>query len=327
MAYCAFINNVENSIHFMNPAFAFKDVCSLSLPCATRLWEARTSIEWELEMTKSNIYQRPVNLKAAVRILLGGRQNPANQVAHIDFEYDPFSMQILIHCVTSAVVELNQTTPSSSSDAVRLLKSADFKAALTIWRRYFNKMNTGDQQGGMALSALRCYHFAYILIDVDVNGIVEAAGLRCSEDDAMSPERNEIAQPHTSGQEVYVHLLEILRICLDDRNGESQPPLYTGYTEFLALLIFQTQVEELEKNQDQQQDLSRDSTSNFDDMSGIEIIRDLIEMENIRSVSTPPNLMAIKKGLYCTIQAVRDRLVETSWELGTLCGTCLDKQN
>jgi len=68
-----------------------------------------------------------------MRILLGDAQMSGDRIVRGDFEKNPFYMYILIQGIASAVIELNQAMPSTSSNAVRLLKSADFKAALAQW--------------------------------------------------------------------------------------------------------------------------------------------------------------------------------------------------
>lgn len=230
-----------------------------------------------------------------MRILLGDGQISGNRIVWGDFEENPFSMCILIQGIASAVIELNQAMPSTSSKAVRLLKSADFKAALAQWWDHFNTMDDKIREEEISISALIYYHFTYILLYMDVKRIAMAAGISHDRDDA-----NQLEQANSGGEQVHLHLLKILQLCLDERHKPLLRPLHRGYTEFLTVLIYSVHLTELEDQKIQQPDRNRDWTG-----------------EHLQPI-TSLNIITMKIDAHRTMRTVRDRLVRNSWELGTL---------
>lgn len=208
-------------------------------------------------------------------------------------------MYILIQGIASAVIEFNQAMPSTSSKAVRLLKSADFKAALAEWWEHFSKMDDKLRGEEMSISALISYHFTYILLYMDVHRIAMVAGIPHSRDNADPLERDGEAQVNSGGEQVYSHLLKILQLCLDERHKPSLTPLDRGYTEFLTVLIYSVYLTELEDQKTRQPDRNRDRTR-----------------EDLQPIAS--DLIAMKVDVHRTMRTVRDRLVCNSWELGTL---------
>ncbi|OBT66627.1 hypothetical protein VE03_03895 [Pseudogymnoascus sp. 23342-1-I1] len=188
--------------------------------------------------------------------------------------------------------------PSTSSKAVRLLKSADFKAALAQWWDHFSKMEDKIREEEMAISALISYHFTYILLYVDVNRIVRAAGIPHAQDNADPLELDGEARPNSGGEQVHLHLQKILQLCLDERHKPSLRPLHRGYTEFLTVLIYSVYLAELEDQKMQQPDRHRDRTGgHLQPMAALD-------------------LDTMKIDVHSTMRSVQDRLVCNSWELG-----------
>lgn len=235
-----------------------------------------------------------------MRILLGDGQRPGNRIVRGGFEENPFSMCILIQGIASAVIELNQALQSTSSKAVRLLKSADFKAALAQWWEHFSTMDDKMLEEEMSISALISYHFTYILLYMDVNRITMAAGIPHARDNANPMELDGEAQANWGGGQVYLYLQKILQLCLDERHKPSLRPLHRVYTEFLTVLIYSVHLTELEDQKTQQPDRTRDWIG-----------------EHLQPI-TSLDLIAMKIDVHRTMRTVRDRLVCNSWELGTL---------
>ncbi|KFZ11204.1 hypothetical protein V502_07678 [Pseudogymnoascus sp. VKM F-4520 (FW-2644)] len=228
------------------------------------------------------------------------------RIARGDFEENPFSMCILIQGIASAVIELNQAIPSTSSKAIRLLKSADFKAALAHWWEHFSTMDDKIQEEEMSISALISYHFTYILLYMDVNRIAMAAGIPHARDNANPLELDGEAQANSGGEQVYLHLQKILQLCLDERHKPSLRPLHRVYTEFLIVLIYSVHLTELEDQKIQQPDRNRDWIG-----------------EHLQPIASL-DLIAMKIDVRRTMRTVRDRLVCNSWELGQEASQVLD---
>lgn len=299
LVHCLFLNNTLHSIHFTYPNLQLASFLKLPLPCSSNLWNAKTPNEWKREVSQINPEVGTCYLQTAIRILLGDSQRSGNKIVQGDFKQNPFTMYILIQGIASAVIELNQAMPSTSSKAVRLLKSADFKAALAEWWEHFSKIDDKIREEEMAISALISYHLTYILLYMDVNRIVMAAGIPHSLDNADPLDQDGEAQANSGGEQVYPHLLKILQLCLDERHRPSLTPLDRGYTEFMAVLIYSVYLTELEDQKTRQPDRNRDRTG-----------------EHLQPIVS--DIIAMKIDVHKTMRTVRDRLVCNSWELGTL---------
>ncbi|KFY01612.1 hypothetical protein O988_02645 [Pseudogymnoascus sp. VKM F-3808] len=306
LVHCLFLNNTLHSIHFTYPNLPLASLLKLPLPCPPKLWNAKSPNEWKREISQIKPEEGTRHLQTSMRILLGDAQMSRNRIVRGDFEENPFYMYILIQGIASAVIELNQAMPSTSSNAVRLLKSADFKAALAQWWEHFNTMDDKMREEEMSISALISYHFTYILLYMDVNRIAMAARIPHARDNANPLELEGEAQANSGGGQVYLHLLEVLQLCLDEQHKPSLRPLHRGYTEFLTVIIYSVHLTELEYQKIQQPDRHRDRTR-----------------EHLQP-TTPLDLITMKIDVHRTMRTVRDRLVCNSWELGQEASQVLD---
>ncbi|RFU33989.1 hypothetical protein B7463_g2354, partial [Scytalidium lignicola] len=317
MVHCIFVNGVIRCTHFMNTKPSSIDNFKLPLPCSSRLWRAKSSIEWNAGRTSYETWHIG-DLQSVMQLLLGGNNSSTDLIMGLDFGRNPFSMQVLIHIIASAVVELNNSIQSSSSNAVRLLKAADFKTALTRWRQYFNKMDCNEREEEMSISALVCYHLSYILMNANFSRIETVAGV------LVALEFGEDSQLNPSDQQLYSHLMEIFRLCFDEQNHHSRRPLHIIYTEFLTVLIYRAYVASLEQQRPQGQVEDWDTGCNTKTRTSMGLIDEMIARDAARSMTKPQNVVGMKMDLNKIIRIVRDRLLRSSWELSEQASRILD---
>ena len=318
MAHCIFVNNVVNTTHSLRPNILSTGVFDIPLPCSQRLWKAKTSIEWKTEMDNNDIQQRADTLSRVMESLLADGSSSVSQLVEERFLQTSFSMNILIHATAFGVIELNRSMPSASSKAIQLLKSADFKVALSRWLYCFDQMDRIEREEDLSRSALICYHLTYVLLDADINGILKAAGFHSHDDDVLALDTDTTPLPYSGGYKVYLHLLNLLQICFEESNT-SPKPLHTVHTEFLTVLVFWAYAREVKHKEPQQQHSTHDNTDVTNDGRGnaLYAIRDALQRENSRFNSNSPNLISMKEDLYKTALVVRDRLLKNTSEFGT----------
>lgn len=256
-------------------------------------------------------------LKSAMMLLLGDRNRTEDEQTDNHLIQQPFSMHILVHGIACGVLELNRNMPSASSKSVRLLRSTDFKSALTRWRRHFDLMNQGEQLEGLSLSALICYHLTYVLIDADVHGILKETSLYTPDGKFLTLGTGSLPLIDPEGQDVYPHLLQILQLCFDGSNA-SNKGLCIARIEVLTVVIMWVYVREAIRNEPQQQELEQNKEDSVDKDIGhsMDPVEDMLRRENPRASTVYSNLATMKRDFLESIRVAQDRVSNDTSEFG-----------
>jgi hypothetical protein len=272
-----------------------------------------------------------------------------------DFCSNPFAIQIFIHGIASTVFEHRfRTVDSACRPSVDVLKLGEFEEALSRWHTCFLSMGEVDRETEMARSALITYHLVSILLRESLSDIQMAAGTSYSWGRAVTPQRAQEAflpliTTNPVGRDAYFHALEIVSLCLNGRieifspgsmQSENQlrlsatpQPLYLTYSAFIGVLVLWAYGLGLGRSKTSQQ-VPADSFGRHGKKSSITLVRqwssqngqassnnstsilaDIIERESNRPDMDPHEVERIRSDVRLLMQVVRDRLINTSWEI------------
>jgi hypothetical protein len=272
-----------------------------------------------------------------------------------DFFSNPFAIQIFIHGIASTVFEHRfRTVESACRNSVDVLKLGEFEEALSRWHTCFLSMGDVDRETEMARSALITYHLVSILLRESLSDIQMAAGTSYSWGRAVTPQRAQEAflpliTTKPVGRDGYFHALEIVSLCLNERMEISSPgsmqsenqsrlsatpqPLYLTYNAFIGVLVLWAYGLGLGRSKTSQQQPA-DSFGRHGKKSSITLVRqgsslngqassnnstsilaNIIERESNRPDMDPNEVERIRSDVRLLMQMVRDRLINTSWEI------------
>jgi hypothetical protein len=272
-----------------------------------------------------------------------------------DFCSNPFAIQIFIHGIASTVFEHRfRTVDSACRPSVDVLKLSEFEEALFRWHTCFLSMDDVERETEIARSALITYHLVSILLRESLSDIQMAAGTSYSWGRAVTPQRAQEAflpliTTKPVGREAYFHALEVVSLCLNGRieissTGSMQSknqlyksatpqPLYLTYNAFIGVLVLWAYGLGLGRSKTLQQQPA-DSFGRYGKKGSITLVRqgssrngqassnnstsilaDIIERESNRPDMDPREVERIRSDVKLLMQVVRDRLINTSWEI------------
>lgn len=295
----------------------------LPLPCPEHLWLAETAKDWRTEATRIQTTSRgnpPYGLQAWLQELLSNKGDLLYNLmpSMDDSQPSPFAMNILIYALTSEVLEISNSVPSTYSKAIRRLKIEELGAALASWRDRFMRMDPTSQASEMARSALIAFHFASILLDVDLGSILGAGGGIHTGGTVTSSANNEsfdfLANSELASKEMRIHSLEIIGLCPDDQMPLKRS-LSRPYTAFIAVNILWAHVVVLQHQSANKQNDHKKANIGFS--SDAQTMRDIISRRSSAS-SQPQELNGMKRDARDLMQRVRGRLLENPGEIDAL---------
>jgi hypothetical protein len=342
----------------MHPSLLSVGDIKVPLPCSPLLWQAATSREWDEEMKRNrspNRKRSDYSLHASLELLIpahGGQYRPGRQSALEDLSSNPFTLQILIHAIASAVHHQNRSnTPFTPPH-----RSERYTDTLTGWLSAFDKMSPLDRTTEMARSALVTYHFVAIMLHENLSSIMMAAGSAYACGHVVTSQRAQeafvlLTSTKPVGRDAYRHALEIVGLCLVQKTEISSPlspqqiqvqppsPLYVSYTAFLgvvvlwAYMIGRSQAPASSKPQHfisrmmntgtlllrepeaRQDSASGDSSNNKaeDEQS----LKEILDREFSTSETDSRELIATRWVVCRLMHLVRDRLTIAHWDICT----------
>jgi hypothetical protein len=345
----------------MHPSLISTGMLKIPLPSSSAVWQASTAIEWErhVALARQPSPARSMrSLQASLEMLLPLRTDHAQYGKRdnfLDFSSNPFTVQIFIHGIASAVCEHRfRTVDSACGPSVDVLKLGEFEEALSRWHTCFISMSDADRETEMARSALITYHLVAILLRESLSDIQMAAGTAYSWGRAVTPQRAQQAflpliTTSPVGRDAYCHALEIVSLCLDGQIGISSPgsmqsdsqshqsptpqPLYLTYNAFIGVLVLWAYGLGLGRSKPPQPQrvggfgrcgrnraatlVQGGSSQNGQASSNnnTSILADIIARESDRPGMDPHEVERIRSEVRLLLQMVRDRLINTSWEI------------
>jgi hypothetical protein len=252
------VSDILHSINFANTGSIPANLMKLPLPCAEKLWLAQTAAEWKNEVAQlQKLSSKPPSnsMASSLELLLSngsGHLTSSKENVAGDLSKSDFPMNVMIHGLMSEVLEVKRSLPSALSEAIHLLKSSDVKAALNRWYTNFSCMKDTEKQDEMAVSGLITYHFAFVLLEVDLEEIKEAVASVLKYDSAVTSQSDEQGVGSLGksdfveiAQEAREHALEIIRLYLQEENTP-QTPLFSTYPAYICAVILWEDVSNFE---------------------------------------------------------------------------------
>ena len=263
------------------------------------------------------------SLTSSLELLLSSERNhltSGKESGNDNPNRSSLNMNVMIHGLISEILDLDRGLPSASSKAIHLLKSNDLKAALNRWHLAFRLMEDTERENEMAMSSLIIYHFALVLLEIDLEEIKTQAATCLKDRSAVTPLSGEqqfvsLGKSHfvEIAPEVRGHALEIIRLCLQ---GENTPhkSFFAAYPAYACVLILWGDETNIECRRLAQNDNHDERRASSDPTHDDETLDDIITRQQNVWTNPTQGIQSMKSDVFNLMRMVRNRLRNSLWE-------------